>query len=138
MNARGATSRHYANLLASLCLLVAFGGLAATPLAALLTAKEECKCCAKHDGTHPCCCRRAARTAGASIESAWCCAGQCRLGTPVPLRLGLFVPLEPSSGVSRPATGALAICLPSHSVRSSWFGCALHERSPPPAHLDIL
>ena len=118
-------------LLTCACLILVFTGLAATPLAGLLPGRNDCNCGCRHEGGKLCCCRRAAREAGATIESAAGCPGNCGCATMVPPRAGLFLPhLGQSTSdalpvVSRPTTGAEQIP-PDFSLTKT-----LRDRSPP-------
>jgi hypothetical protein len=127
----GTQMRAAVRLLTCACLLLAFTGLAATPLAGLLPGQGDCNCGCQHENGKRCCCRRAAHEAGAKFESAAGCPGKCGCSTAVPLRVGLFLPHPTSSAaavlpvVSR-TTEAAAQFPPDSSLFS-----ILRDRSPP-------
>ena len=113
------------------CLLLVFSALAAAPLARLLPQQDQCNCGCQHDGRHACCCRRAARQAGAYFEATGGCPGKCQLATPVPLRLGLFLPLRRGAFVSGLVAASRAIPVFTPCIPGAPCSAALHERSPP-------
>ena len=124
---RGAASR----LLTCACLLVVYTGLAATPLALLLTPANKCNCACRHENGKACCCRRAAHAPGPRFESAASCPGNCQCATQVPLRVGLFLPRPKSSiagvlSVTSSAAVEAADIPPAFSPAN-----ILRERSPP-------
>ena len=115
------------------CLLLSFTGLAAAPLAGLLPGQDDCGCGCSHENGKLCCCRRAARERGPTLESAGRCPGKCQCATAVPLRVGLFLPLPrraPAAAltvVSRAASGV------QRTAATVSFTYSLRDRSPPPS-----
>ena len=138
MRGGGSLIQEGVRLLTCLCLLLVFVAFAASPLAGLLPRKEECTCGCQHDGRRPCCCRRAARQAGACFESTGGCPGKCQLATPVPLRLGLFLPLRRVACAFGLVAARQAIPVFAPFIPGASRSAALHERSPPFISLDNL
>jgi len=118
-------------LLTCVCLLLSFSALAATPLAALIPREENCNCGCQHEGGKPCCCRRAARATGPMLVSGEECPGNCRSASPVPLRLGSFLPLHRDAGVMVLPVASGAPLAPAQVIPAVSFTYALRGRSPP-------
>jgi hypothetical protein len=123
--------REAVRLLTCASLILVFVGLAAAPLAGLIPQQDQCNCGCQHENGKLCCCRRAAREAAPALESALGCPGKCRYTTPVPLRLGLFLPLP-----SRTAAAALVVVTrasagSSQAVPTVSSVYSLRDRSPP-------
>ena len=127
----GARVRAWVRLLTCFCLLLCFGGLAATPLAGLLPGKNDCNCGCQHENGKPCCCRRAAREAGPTFESEPTCPGNCRSATLVPLRVGLFLPLPRRNAGETLTTVSRAAVSTTQTQRDILHINALRDRSPP-------
>jgi hypothetical protein len=131
MQAGRALARKGVRLLTCAGLLLAVTALAATPLAALFPRDPHCNCGCQHEGGKPCCCRRAARSAGPTLESGEDCSGNCRQAPPVPLRLGSCLPCQRGAGVMAPAVASRAPLAPPQVIPAVSFTYALRDRSPP-------
>jgi hypothetical protein len=129
MTAARVRTRAAVQLLTCACLLLVFTGLALSPLAVLLPGQNDCNCGCQHETGKLCCCRRAARNAGSTFESAAGCPGNCRHAVPFSPRL-LYFPLATSA-----ATSLTALCPvdPAGPVLHPdvHFSDTLRDRSPP-------
>ena len=132
MRTGGTRMRQAVRLLTCACLLLAFTGLAATPLAALLPQEDQCDCGCQHEKGKLCCCRRAAHQAGPALESSRGCPGKCQHATPVPLRVGLFLPLPRRAAAALVVVSSATLGVPWTLVTPS-FTYSLRDRSPPPS-----